>query len=105
MRFFLRALSLVIGGVDMYIILRWEGQGRPLRELWKIDTRDPISAFPPAVATAILLIFILTLIWFADSINEREEELGRWCPALLLKIVGWCTLFVPIVIFVLNKIK
>jgi hypothetical protein len=105
MRFFLRALSLVVAGIDLYIILRWEGQGRPLRELWMINTRDAISAFPPAVSTAILLIFILTFIWFGDSLNEWEEELGRWCPALLPKIFGWCALLVPIVIFVFNKIK
>jgi hypothetical protein len=105
MRFFLRALSLIIASIDMHIILQWERQGRPLRELWKIDTRDAISASPPAVSAAILLIFILTLIWLGDSLSEREEELSRWCPALLLKIVGWCTLLVPIVIFVLNKIK
>ena len=105
MRFFLRALSLVVAGVDMYIMLRWEGQGRPLRELWMIDTRNAISAFPPAVETAFLLIVTLTLIWFGDFLNEWEEELGRWCPALLLKMVGWCVLFIPIVIFVFNKIK
>jgi hypothetical protein len=70
-----------------------------------INTRDAISAFPPAVAISFLLIATLTLIWFGNSISEREEELGRWCPALLPKIVGWCVLFVPIVIFVLNKIK
>ena len=94
MRFFLRALSLVVAGVDMYIILRWEGSGE-----------DVFLRLHPAIGISIMLIFILTLIWFGDSLSEREEELGRWCPALLLKIVGWCTLLVPIVIFVLNKIK
>jgi len=95
MSFFLKVLSLVVASVDMYIMYRWDKQG---------DSDE----FSIMVTGPTLLIGILMLIWWGDFLSERDEELGRWCPAFFVKIVGWCFLFAPIVIiviFVLSKIK
>lgn len=96
-----RLLSLFIAGIDFYVAYWWYLSDREsLRG-------PPLFAHPQtlvAVGLIAVLAVLLAFVWFGDSLAEFEHSRQRWCPASLVKFMGWVLLVIfSILIFVCCK--
>ena len=73
-----RLLAVIVAGIELIMIY---SRSQPFVSKGSVP---PIGVTGPLVIAGPLI-----LIWFADSLAEREEERGSWCPPALITFAGW----------------
>ena len=74
-----RLLAVIVAGIEVIAVY--------LRD--DAFSTESIPYIPAAVTGPLIIAGPLILIWFSDSLAEREEERGSWCPSPLIQFAGW----------------